>query len=201
MKFLTNSFAQHLRSSMCGFPVCFFCLSPLSGSSVSARKEWCSELLPTDIYIFKEIQWMTRLHLLTRRVGIDAAAAGLRGAAISDLGRAALNLDLSRTTYIREQFSTGLVLYYTLHATMLQFHMNRWYRPVGLWDLLARGLQCGLWKIFKSSFIFFTAKMEIMSLILEQIERVGNARFVLDEMWSTSERRRWSSSVLAHTRR
>lgn len=144
--------------------------------------------------------------LLTGRVSVYAAAAMLRGAALGDLGRAVLHLVLSRTAYITEErVSTGLVLCQHNSTILPNGKVSACEykcRPVGLRALLSRWLQRTLRKVFKGSFIFFTAKREINTRTLK--ERIGNrsaASLHWIKRWKrTSERRQWWSWVLSRTR-
>lgn len=71
-----------------------------------------------------------------------------------------------------KRMSAGLVVchtqqqsYNSMSIKAISFKCTR--RPDGLRSLLSRGLQRALGKVFKSSFVFFTAEREIVSLSLK----------------------------------
>lgn len=173
-------FFLHLRSSMCGFAVCFFCLSPPSGSSVRTRKVWCSKrrcfkLIFTSpfekscqcrsVFIYSLGGSVSMLLRPCWEVLPSVTLAGLFFTLFSP------ELHTSEINGLAQR----LVCVHTTHSNSPTIHTVRGVcRPVGLCTLLSRRLQCTLWKVFQSSFIFFTAKRKAFQYHLK-IEREWHA--------------------------
>lgn len=159
---------------MCGFAVCFFCLSPLSGSSVRTWKEQCCKLKSCKLMFISSSGKSSGCFLYSLGGSVSmllrpswallpsVTLAGLFFTLFSPELHAKGKTDERRTSRVSH---TQQQSYNSMSIKAISCKCTR--RPDGLRSLLCRGLQRALGKVFKSRFVFFTAEREIVSLSLK----------------------------------